>query len=92
MDDSLDVDDRLRHLVHEVNGALFVIRGHAELSHETIDDRESLQRHLELILQSCDQLALSLRAYAPDAPPGGLSSADDSAGAPPSSGTEDTRS
>ncbi len=68
-----DAPRDLQALIHEVNGAIFVFRGNAELCQQCLDHPEAARRHLEAIVMRCDQLAGQLRKFASEnAPPPGF--------------------
>ena len=69
MDASDEARRELHALVHEVNGAIFVIRGNAELGLANADRPEALERHLTKVMERCDQLAATLRQQAMGFPP-----------------------
>lgn len=54
--DSQPPSGSLRHLIHDLNGQLFVVRGNAELIEMTTQDSATRDKSLKLI-QACDKLA-----------------------------------
>lgn len=58
-----DPEEPVRSLLHECNGALFVIRGHAELVVDAGNADLQTRRHLSAIIEQCDLLAERLREF-----------------------------
>ncbi len=59
---------RLRKLVHDLNGELFLIRGYTEMSLEQIGDNERANRNLKKMLDranTVEQLIHRLREFIP---------------------------
>ncbi len=56
MEQTPDLNAALRQIAHDINGELFVIRGHAELGQTKAPHIQEMQRHMSTIIEHCDQM------------------------------------
>lgn len=58
MSEPISLREALRPIVHDLNGELFVIRGHAELGLNAVHDPDAAERHFECVMRRCDEVIL----------------------------------
>jgi len=63
MNKSEPVSDPLKKLIHDLNGELFLIRGHLDLMHREIKNNSQVMENFDKIQERMDEVQMIIKKY-----------------------------
>ena len=63
MNKSEPVSDPLKKLIHDLNGELFLIRGHLDLMHREINNNSQVMENFDKIQERMDEVQMIIKKY-----------------------------